>query len=184
MKPLLHLTLFIFMGVMCHAQVRRTATTEPVNAIKFNLVSPFLGSISLSCERSLNQNASIIATANFFTGKLNGKTYPERGFGVCAEYRLYCEDKYMSGFYIQPYLRYQHYYNIVTKTDQLSVPGGGILFGYQSILLRRLILDLNFGPSYNAGELKSPTGKYTKNDIEPLFNGYWMRAAVTTGILF
>lgn len=184
MKLLLPLFLFIFMGTVCSAQIRRSQADEPVNAVKFNLVSPFLGSLSLSYERSLNKNASFITTANFFTGKLNGKTYPERGFGVCAEYRLYCEDKYMSGFYIQPFVRYQHYYNIVTKTDQLNVPGGGILFGYQSILFRRLIVDLNFGPSYNAGELKSPTGKYNRQDIEPMFSGYWMRAAVTTGILF
>lgn len=170
--------------MLCQAQVRRAEVNEPENIIKFNLVSPFLGSLSLSYEKSLNKNASMVATANFFTGKLNGKTYPERGFGICAEYRLYCEDKYMSGFYIQPYLRYQHYYNIVTRTDQLNVPGGGILFGYQSIFFRRLSLDLNFGPSYNAGKLESPSGKYTKEDIEPMFSGYWMRGAVTTGILF
>ncbi len=164
--------------------VRRFDDQEYRSALKFNLLSPIVGAISVSYENSLNKDASFIATASYFTGQIDNTTEPIRGFAASLEYRFYTGDEAMRGLYLQPYARYQYFKDIQTKTDELSVPGLGLLAGYQYIFVKRIVFDMNLGPAYNFGTLTSPQNTYGNSDLKPMFRGYWMRGGISVGFLF
>lgn len=167
------------------AQVKSRFEEQEYNsALKFNLLSPIIGAISVNYEQSINKDASFIATAAYFTGQIDNTTEPIRGFAASLEYRFYTGDEAMKGFYLQPYVRYQYLKDIQTKTDELSVPGLGLLAGYQYIFIKRIVFDMNYGPAYNFGTLNTPQNTYNQSDLKPMFRGYWMRGGVSVGFLF
>jgi len=182
--------LILCLSVICFWQVlqaqnnKRFVDQEYKSALKFNLLSPIVGAIAINYENKLNNDASFIASASYFTGQIDNTTEPVRGFVASLEYRFYTGDEAMKGFYLQPYVRYQYFKDIQTKTDELSVPGIGLLAGYQYIFVKRIVLDLNFGPAYNFGTLSSPQNLYNNSDLKPIFRGYWMRGGVSVGFLF
>lgn len=154
------------------------------SALKFNLLSPIVGAIAVNYENKLSNDASFIASASYFTGQIDNTTEPIRGFAASLEYRFYTGDEAMKGFYLQPYARYQYFKDIQTKTDELSVPGLGLLTGYQYIFVKRIVFDMNLGPAYNFGTLTSPQNLYGNADLKPMFRGYWMRGGISVGFLF
>lgn len=174
----------LLFSLIVNAQINAKLKTEEYSsAIKFNLISPIVGAIAFQYEKSLTKDASFIATASYFTGQISNVTEPIRGLSTCLEYRYYLNDKFMSGYYLQPFIRYQYYKDVSTKTDELSVPGIGLLFGYQKIFLKRICFDMNIGTVYNFGELTSPTNTYGSGDLRPMFKGYWMRGGFSIGYL-
>ncbi len=184
MKQQFFLGLTLLFSLVVNAQINTKLKNEEYSsAIKFNLISPIVSAIAFQYEKSLTKDASFIVTASYFTGQISKSTETIRGISTCLEYRYYLDDKFMSGYYLQPFIRFQYFKDISTKTDELSVPGVGLLVGYQKILLKRLCFDMNFGPVYNFGELTSPTNNYGKTDLRPMFKGYWMRGGVSIGYL-
>jgi hypothetical protein len=182
--------LILCFSVICLCQViqaqnnRRFDNIEYKSALKFNLLSPIIGAIAVNYENKLNNDASFIASASYFTGQIDNTTEPIRGFVASLEYRFYTGNEPMRGLYLQPYARYQYFKDIQTKTDELSVPGLGLLGGYQYIFAKRIVFDMNFGPAYNFGTLTSPQNTYGNSDLKPMFRGYWMRGGISVGFLF
>lgn len=176
--------LYVLTHLSLFGQEREYNTTR---GIKFNLLSPIIGSLSLQYEKSLNPDASFIVGANYFSGEALGIGSRVQGFGLTAEYRFYTGKSYMNGFYLQPFLRYQHYVDRVGTRTVLSVPGTGLLFGYQFVFFKRISIDTYYGPAYNLGTLTEGQGlrsnSYT-DELRPIFRGYWMRGGVTFGYLF
>jgi hypothetical protein len=162
----------------------RVELQEPTRALKFNLISPFVGAVALQYETAINKDASWIISGSFFTGQIAQKIEPIRGVSLCGEYRFYTGNKQMNGFYIQPYLRYQYYKDIKTNIDDVSVYGTGIMFGYQKILIKNLLIDMYFGPAFNKQTSDLRSGQYTNSDFGPMFDGYWVRGGFSFGLQF
>lgn len=183
MKATLSLICF-FIAMASYGQKKEITVSR---GIKFNLLSPVVGALSLQYEKSLNQDASLIIGGNYFSGNALGIGSRVQGFGLTAEYRFYTGNSYMSGLYLQPYLRYQHYIDRVGTRTTLSVPGMGLLFGYQFVFFKRLSLDAYYGPAYNLGSITEGynlrANSYT-DGLRPMFRGYWMRGGLTFGYLF
>jgi hypothetical protein len=182
--------LILFIGAIClmqvvHAQnIKRYDEQEYKSALKFNLLSPIIGAIAINYENRLNKDASFIASASYFTGQIDNTTEPIRGFSASLDYRFYTGDAEMKGYYLQPFVRYQYFKDIQSKTDEITAPGLGMLFGYQYIFIKRIVFDMNLGPAYNFGQLTSPQNTYGNSDLKPVFRGYWMRGGVSVGFLF
>jgi hypothetical protein len=157
---------------------------DHTSIIKFNLLSPIAGTVTLSYEKSLNNDASFVTTASYFTGQFGNTSIPVRGFSATLEYRFYLGETPIRGYYLQPYGRYQYLKDIQTKEDELSVPGIGLLMGYQWVFLKRIAFDMNMGPSYNFSNLTSPGNTYNATDFKPILSGYWIRGGVSVGLLF
>jgi hypothetical protein len=178
--------LFSILTQLVTAQVGPNQNNEEErnSIIKFNLLSPVIGTITLSYEKSLNNDASFITTASYFTGQLFNTSVPVKGFSAALEYRFYIGETPIRGYYIQPFARYQYFKDIQTKEDELSVPGVGLLMGYQWVFLKRIAFDMNLGPSYNFSNLTSPGKNYSASDFKPFISGYWIRGGLSVGLLF
>lgn len=182
--------LILCFSMLCLWQVVQSQNTkrfvdqEYKSALKFNLLSPIVGAIGINYENKLSKDASFIASASYFTGQIDNTTEPIRGFTASLDYRFYTGDVEMSGYYLQPYVRYQYFKDIQTKTDEITAPGLGLLFGYQKIFVKRIVFDMNLGPAYNFGKLTSPQNTYVNSDLKPVFKGYWMRGGISVGFLF
>lgn len=173
--------------VMCSSSLfaqLKPKQTQFERALKFNLLSPFVGAIALQYEKAINNDASYLFTASYFTGQVDQQVEPVRGVSACAEYRLYTGVKTMEGIYLQPFVRYQYYKDIKTNVDQVSAIGTGVMFGFQKIVVKNIIIDGYWGPAYNFAKQELKSGKYTTNDPGLFLNGYWMRGGFTVGFLF
>lgn len=157
---------------------------ERTHALKFNLISPFVGSVALQYETAINKDASWIISASFFTGQVAQQIEPIRGVSLCGEYRFYTGTEFMNGVYLQPYLRYQYYKDIKTNQDDVSAYGTGLMFGYQKVLIKNLLIDMYFGPAFNKQTSNLKSGKYSNSDFGPILDGYWMRGGFSFGLQF
>ncbi len=175
---------FIFLLSTNAVAQHKVELQERTRALKFNLISPFVGAVALQYETAINKDASWIISASFFTGQVAQRIEPIRGVSLCGEYRFYTGTEKMNGFYLQPYLRYQYYKDIKTNIDDVSVYGTGLMFGYQKILIKNLLIDLYFGPAFNKQRSELRSGTYTNADIGPVFDGYWMRGGFSFGLQF
>ncbi len=172
------------------------------NAIKINILSPIVRTLSIFGEHKLNDNSS--AQLGFlYTGFKVSET-KFSGFAITPEYRYYLSDKgAINGFYLGPYLRYQNY---TLKTGQitefydnngnlLTTPrtyepkatfssfGGGLVVGYQAIFKERISLDAFIGPGFNSSSVKVDVG--SEDDFSTgAFSGFSIRPGVTLGLAF
>jgi hypothetical protein len=126
------------------------------------------------------------------------------GFSITPEYRLYLSEKHpaMEGFYVAPYLRFQHlsqtgnfYLNnpngqSYTQNYEASLTafGLGVTVGRHWIFKQRFSLDAFFGPGYTLTNTSSNQPGYqpSKGDFLGYIdnNNYDLRGGVTFGIAF
>jgi hypothetical protein len=136
------------------------SNTEKKNIIKINLLSPIVRTASLFYERVVSQNSSVML-GFYYTGFKSGDTQLS-GFGLTPAYRFYLSNKYQApaGFYVSPYLRYQHFsltntyysgnpnYPTGTDTGTFKAFGGGLELGYQWIFRDIITLNIFGGVGY------------------------------------
>lgn len=165
-----------------HAQNTRDLSLS--KALKFNLLGPFIGSLSIQYESKINKDASLVITGNYFKGQLDQGFNDITGFGACIEYRYYGGNADMDGFYFQPYARYQYYKDTKQVDSDATIPGIGLLFGYQKRIVKNIIIDTYYGPAYNFGSVRNGSNTINARDIPPIVTGYWMRGGISIGMLF
>lgn len=153
-------------------------------ALKFNLLGPFIGSLSIQYESKLNKDASLVITGNYFKGQSDQGFNNVTGFGACLEYRYYGGNADMDGFYFQPYARYQYYKDTKLVDADATIPGVGLLFGFQKRIVKNIIVDAYYGPAYNFGSIRDGGNTVNPRDIPPIVSGYWMRGGISIGMLF
>lgn len=160
---------------------------EYTQAIKLNVISPFLGCLTAQYENKLNENSSLVFTGSYLNGQ-NDIIEKVQGYSISAEYRFYAGKAHMDGFYFQPYGRYQYYKSTQQPGNELTIPGIGLLFGFQKKIIKNIVFDVYYGPAYNFGTFtySNPNGvlSYTSSDVPPMYNGYWMRGGIAIGLLF
>jgi len=172
------------------------------NAIKINIFSPLVRTVSIFGEHALNENSS--AQLGFYYTRFSVGDTKFGGFGITPEYRYYLSDEVMNGFYVAPFLRYQsltmklddyrsYYYDVngnyvptsSSPKATLSTIGGGLLIGYQRVFKKRITFDSFIGPSFNSGSIKVKSGGANENVFETgSFDGFGVRLGITLGVAF
>ncbi|RSK37378.1 DUF3575 domain-containing protein [Hymenobacter metallilatus] len=181
------------------------------NVLKLDIFQPIVNTAALSYEHKLTESSSfqlgISLTANYREDGYDfGSSYEGRktsGFGIIPEYRFYLSEKHpaMEGFYVAPFLRYQHLnqsgqyssYDPITNTvtyrnadASLNAFGGGVVVGRHWIFKQRFSLDALLGPSYMVSGVTSNDPNVDKDSFLGFYEGnnYGIRGAVTFGIAF
>jgi|WetSurSiteA1Bulk_404760.scaffolds.fasta_scaffold00131_6 hypothetical protein len=182
MKRIILLVALMFAGLfqLAHAQDKK-------NAIKLNLLSPFIKTFNLAYERTLNENMGLVVHA-YYTGYSNKEEDPQTktdGFGIIPEFRLYVSEKKNApaGFFVAPFIRFDKfdvtdaYEDGTVNTGTYSDFGAGLLIGHQSVFSNIISLEAYIGPQYVFGK--------EEGDIEtPKLSGVLPRGGITVGILF
>ena len=174
--------MFLLIAVPAKAQ-----DTPPQNLFKINLLSPLVRSGSFFYERAVSEDISL--QLGFFYMGWSSDDTKFRGFGVTPELRYYLSEKHPAprGVFIAPFVRFQNF-NLsdpgVEGEGTLSLIGGGLLVGTQTMFKNRISLDAWAGPSYSSGKVKV-TGNAQEGDFETdMFDGFSVRFGVTVGIGF
>jgi hypothetical protein len=157
---------------------------EKKNIIKINLLSPFLGTLSLQLERIINNESSVQIGFYYFSGTIINNSFPVGAICFTPEYRLYLDDEAPRGFYLQPYMRLGRFWddqNIKVKST-FTAAAVGLLFGKQWLFYDKFTLDIYAGPLYTKPFLDNSS--YNIKDLPQLVNGYWLRAGFTAGYYF
>lgn len=174
-------------------KLRVSEETPKYHIIKLNPLSPFLGAVNFHYEFKLNTHSSSQLELFYLPGNLGGLITGVKGVGITANYRYYMVGVAPSGFFVQPYFRYQFYKDdqafnpngsiSSTGTDYLlTVYGLGAVFGYQFMLSKHITFDLFGGTIYN---ISFENGQRTSSrDYGPYFSGGFVRAGATIGYLF
>ena len=162
--------------------------------LKTNILSPLLGTINFHYEWKLTPNSSSQIEAYYFTGQFFGQSIPLSGFGVTYNYRYYLTGTFPTGFFVQPYIRYQQFLEkngvsglsssstITTPLLAFTVYGTGLVLGYQFVFAKRVSLDFYGGPMYN---VSYENGVRTNSqDYPPFFTGPFLRTGCTLGFIF
>jgi len=157
------------------------------NAIKLNLMSPFVKTFNLAYERVLNENLGL-QLRGYYTGYTNKSDDPKtktEGFGILPELRLYLSEKKSApgGFFLAPFLRFDKF-NVTDTYEEGNENAGtwtdfgaGLVIGHQAVFSNIVTLEAFIGPQYIWGN--------ESGDVEPLkLNGVLPRGGVTVGILF
>lgn len=122
----------------------------------------------------------------FFTAVKAGET-KFNGFGITPEYRYYLsESAAPKGIFLALYFRYQSF-KLKVEDDiaegKLSVAGGGLLVGAQTLLKEIITIEAFLGPAYGFGSLDVTSG--SEEDFEiGTFDGFGVRGGITVGIGF
>lgn len=172
------------------------------NAIKLNAISLYMKTGSLFYEHQFAVNRSLnlgLLAANYSSTSKSGTNQTEgQGFGLTGEYRLYPAGQALRGWFLGPYIRYQHYsfthtnnpygpntqYLIVDKT-RLTTFGGGGVFGWKGFIGSRVCLEPFLGIGYAAGELEDLTPNNGYNfEIVNGIRGLEVRPGFNVGYLF
>ncbi|MBN8664957.1 MAG: DUF3575 domain-containing protein [Chitinophagales bacterium] len=170
-------------GALLVSLVASAQDGEKKNLVKVNMLSPLVRTGSFFYERKIGTNSSL-QLGVFYTGSKFDEL-KLRGFGITPEFRYYASEKgAMEGFYLAPFLRYQHYeITELMNKGTLNTFGGGLLIGKQWIFTKGISVDMFAGPSYNTGSVKVIDG--TDNfDLPGGVNGFGVRAGLTVGIAF
>ncbi|MEY2638879.1 MAG: hypothetical protein RIR90_361 [Bacteroidota bacterium] len=170
-------------GALLVSLVASAQDGEKKNLVKVNMLSPLVRTGSFFYERKISSNSSL-QLGVFYTGSKFDEL-KLRGFGITPEFRYYASEKgAMEGFYLAPFLRYQHYeITELMNKGTLNTFGGGLLIGKQWIFTKGISVDMFAGPSYNTGSVKVIDG--TDNfDLPGGVNGFGVRAGLTVGIAF
>ena len=187
------------------------------NALKIDIFQPVLNTAALSFEHKLSDASSfqlgLSGTFNYtgdgayYNGGSIGGLHTS-GFAITPEYRLYLSEKHVAlqGFYVAPYLRFQHlqqrgdyqyfsieppigYSNAQEYQSRFNAFGLGVVVGRHWIFKQRFSLDAFAGPGYNFISTSSNVPGYepVKSDFlayPNTNNNYDFRAGVTFGIAF
>ncbi len=181
MKKVLFTVLFVACFTMANSQIK--------NAIKVNLFSPIVRTGSFFYERTLSESSSL--NLGILFTKLSSGDTDFKGWAVTPEFRFYLgETAAPEGFYVAPYLRYQHFTltdddsdNFDSSKAKMTGFGGGLLVGRQWLFKQRVTFDLFIGPSYTKADLEVESGE--DDDFETgTWDGFGLRAGVTLGIAF
>lgn len=177
----------------------------PRHAIKLNTISLLLKTGSVFYEYQLANNRSLnlgLLVTNYSRTASSGFDRTEgRGFGLTGEYRFYPAGKALRGWFVGPYLRFQHYtftstdvlsfygYNMapsnIINHSQLNTFGGGGVFGWKGQLGKRFCVEPFLGIGYAAGQVEDldPNNGYSFN-IENGIRGLEVRPGLNVGYTF
>lgn len=123
----------------------------------------------------------------FFFTKVVARDTKFSGFGITPEFRYYLsESSAPEGIFLAPYIRYQRFNLSVEggiEEAKLSVFGGGLLVGAQTLLKDVIIIEAFLGPAYGFGNMDVEAG--SEDDFEiGTFDGFGVRGGITVGIGF
>lgn len=153
------------------------------NIIKINLLSPFMGTISLQHERILTKETSIQNGLYYFSGLVFNQQFSINGICYTSEYRYYLKDEAPKGIYLQPYFRVARFWNsdnrFVSKSSNFYGGAIGLVIGKQWIFYDKFCLDIYAGPLYT--KIFFDDKKLNTRNLPPMFDGYWLRAGLTVG---
>ncbi|MBC6697381.1 DUF3575 domain-containing protein [Hymenobacter puniceus] len=180
------------------------------NVVKLDIFQPIVNTAALSFEHKLSETSSfqlgVSVTANYredggFSFSDEGRK--TSGFGIVPEYRFYLSEKHpaMEGFYVAPFLRFQHLsqkgtyesYDPVTgqyfqrsADAKLNAFGGGVVVGRHWIFKQRFSLDAQLGPSYMVSSVSSNGADVEKDNFLGFYDdmNYGLRGGVTFGVAF
>ena len=177
--------IFLFLSILLFCSVSFSGYSQKSNFIKANLFSPLVRSGSFFYEKVLNDDMS--GQLGFFFTKVGAGDTKFSGFGITPEFRYYLsESAAPKGIFMAPYIRYQSF-SLTVEGDiaeaKLSVFGGGLLVGAQTLLKDVITIEAFIGPAYGFGNLDVEAG--SEGDFEiGAFDGFVVRAGVTVGIGF
>ncbi len=161
------------------------ANAQKKNFVKANLFSPLVKSGSFFYERVLNDNMS--GQLGFFFTKVEAGDTKFSGFGITPEFRYYLsESGAPKGIFMAPYFRYQSFKLTIegdTSEGNLTVVGGGLLVGAQTLLKDVITIEAFLGPAYGFGNMDVTSGSEDDFDITT-FDGFGVRGGITVGIGF
>lgn len=209
--------------VLLPALLLAGAAHGQTNVLKADIIQPLINTIAVSFEHKLSASSSFQLSVagtfgykdnggfNFNNGSNNYYYYSGQnstsGFSITPEYRFYLSEKHEApeGFYVAPYLRYQHLsstsdsyqYNPMTGTSyygqrieaSLNAFGLGVIVGKHWIFKKRFSIDLYTGPGFTFASTSSNQPGYTpsKRDFVGQLgsdNNYDFRGGATFGIAF
>ncbi len=191
---------FIFYGLTsCPIYAQKRMGQIPVKdaieyqqIIKANLLSPLLGVVNFHYERNIDPNSASQLEFFYFTGQSFGQSVGVQGFGLTYNYRFYLTGTFPSGWYVQPYARYQNYFetsqsmnaftNGTGNQDHLNVYSLGMVFGYQMVFAKRICFDMFMGPNYNKSFENG--SQIPSQYLPPMFSGGAVRLGCTLGFVF
>lgn len=188
-KVCLLIIISICIGSMNHLLAQGSfskTATQKKNLIKLNILSPFMGTVSLQYESIINEESSFQLGVYYFSGLVFTNDVYQRGICITPEYRLYLNTTAPEGIYLQPYFRVGRFWGEgpQRKNPDYTFSGvaGGIVFGKQWIYKNKISADAYIGPVYS--HLFFDSGAADKKSFYPLGNGYWLRAGCSIGFLF
>ncbi|MQY80420.1 MAG: DUF3575 domain-containing protein [Bacteroidetes bacterium] len=183
MKKVLRILLFGFFL----STVSILAFGQKSNVLKVNLFSPLIKSGSFFYERVLNDDMSAQLGFFFMSWTPGSSDTKFGGFGVTPEFRYYLsESSAPKGIFIAPFVRYQKFsleVESVNSEADLTVFGGGLLVGAQTLLKDLITIEAFIGPSYGFGSIDVKAGDESDFDFET-FDGFGARGGITIGIAF
>lgn len=175
----------LFLSVVFLLSVSLSGNAQKSNFVKVNLFSPLVRSGSFFYERVLNDDMSG-QLGFFFTRVVAGDT-KFSGFGITPEFRYYLsESSAPKGIFLAPYIRYQSFKLSVeggAAKGNLSIFGGGLLVGAQTLLKDVITIEAFLGPAYGFGNMDVTSGSENDFDIAT-FDGFSVRGGITVGIGF
>ncbi len=177
--------IFLFLSILMICSISFSGYSQKSNFVKANLFSPLVRTGSFFYERVLNDDMS--GQLGFFFTKVGAGDTKFSGFGVTPEFRYYLsESAAPKGIFMAPYIRYQRF-NLSVEGDiaegKLSVFGGGLLVGAQTLLKDVITIEAFLGPAYGFGNVDVTSGSEEDFDIGT-FDGFAVRVGVTVGIGF
>ena len=179
-----------------------TAASAQTTIVKANILSPLVKTGSFFVEQRVGAR-STVQLGGLFTRWGAGDTRL-RGFALTPEYRRYlsADKNALQGFYLAPFLRYQH----LTLTNDFQQPaadpdgsstaeqqqatlntyGGGLLIGHQWLFGNWFSVDAFLGPSYNDGHIRTHDSVPTNDESfdTGTFRGFGLRTGLTIGVAF
>lgn len=175
----------IFFSVVFLLSVSLSGNAQKSNFVKVNLFSPLVRSGSFFYERVLNDDMS--GQLGFFFTKVVADDTKFSGFGITPEFRYYLsESSAPKGIFLAPYIRYQSFKLSVEGSaakGNLSIFGGGLLAGAQTLLKDVITIEAFLGPAYEFGNMDVEAG--SEDDFEiAIFDGFSVRGGITVGIGF
>ena len=208
MKKVLLLFPAVLLASTAHAQT---------NVLKVDIIQPLINTIALSFEHKLSESRSFQLSvagtfgykdhSNFsFYNNSSGYYYSGQastsGFSITPEYRFYLSEKHAApeGFYVAPYMRFQHLSATIDYNSGLGYPtqsyeanlnafGLGVVVGKHWIFKKRFSIDLFVGPGYTFTNTSSNQSDYKpnkRNFVGQLGtdNNYDFRSGASFGIAF
>jgi hypothetical protein len=178
----------VLTGSTLHAQsgAGKKAPEPKKNIAKINLLSPFLGSLSVQLETLLDEESSFQLGFYYFSGLVFGQESYMNGICITPEYRLYMSTNAPAGVYVQPFVRLGKFWNTQTRVSRPDVDftavAAGIVVGKQWIFRDKITFDVYGGPYYS--KLFFDSDKADKKFWMPIGNAYWIRSGLTIGFLF
>jgi len=177
--------IFLFFSILLLCSVSFSGYSQKSNYAKANLFSPLVRTGSFFYERVLNDDMS--GQLGFFFTKVKAGDTKFSGFGITPEFRYYLsESAAPKGIFMAPYIRYQSF-SLSDEVDiyeaKLSVFGGGLLVGAQTLLKDVITIEAFIGPAYGFYNMDVEVGSEEDFDISA-FDGFGVRVGVTVGIGF